>query len=845
MNYKEVDILYYDLGLNVLPVYFKTKHSLISWKEYQNKIIPKEVYEGWKKNEFVNNNCAIITGKIYRGPDEDKYLICIDIDNKLGIDEFLFHFTETKSLEELAKKTIVVQHEDAKDERSHIYFITEKPVSKKAGIKGFNKENNVPAIEVKSDSSTYVVCPPSVHQNGYPYQIIGTKQIQILDETESQNLQHALDKIHQKYCSSNNFNPSTGNFPNLTDELKNITKTLKIDSVSRKISIGNRNNTLLVVADSIISNHYGSKDIEVLEKFFFEVNQKLCEEPLDEKELDSIWIQATSFIEKSIKEKENFSNKNPKSKRTYNQSNSDLNNKKEKDIPDFLIYPFIKDVIKQRNQWIESSLTYQQWQSKVYEKYEKLREVIQKHYPEAWAFMEFCLAVKSILNIQDFTLPFMGVLIAAPSSMKTMIIQLFRKYPHTFYTDSFTPSSLISHISTKTEEQLQKVDMIPKMKDKVVLTPELAPIFTSKEDDLQKVMGITTRLLDGHGLENDSGSHGHRKYGNTMFVWLGATVEIPPRVWKILGSLGHKIYFLRPDIPKKTIGDLIKIAKSNNFTENNKEIEEDLLDYLKTFDACPEIDKKIRLDNQIVKVRWNEDVEDEQALSIEYIAQLANLLAHLRGTVYVSQTKAKNYKNQSENPQHQIEGQDYDTDFPIIEDPSRAVVLLRNLAIGHAMSQGRDYLNLIDIPIVIKVALSTAPVRRVRVLDLLLKSDNGEVTTSQIINRLSVSQPIASRTMRELAALGIAYISTVSTYENSELKIKLKPEFEWFKSQEFLKLKEEFVPSEDDEENTNNSLNELNENIVTDNDQLFDSSEPTNKDILSFIDNTQIQPCDK
>jgi len=234
----------------------------------------------------------------------------------------------------------------------------------------------------------------------------------------------------------------------------------------------------------------------------------------------------------------------------FSISSKDASNNKNK-LDSFT--RFISDGESQRNQWIEACLTYEEWQSKVFGRYESLRQVIQKHYPEAWTFMEFCLSVKSILNVHDFTLPFMGLLIAPPSSMKTMIIQLFRKYPDTFYTDSFTPNSLISHISTKTEEELQKVDMIPKMKDKVVLTPELAPIFTSKEDDLQKVMGITTRLLDGHGLENDSGAHGHRRYGDTMFTWLGAAVEIPPRVWKILGTLGHKIYFLRPNLRKKTI----------------------------------------------------------------------------------------------------------------------------------------------------------------------------------------------------------------------------------------------------------------------------------------------------
>jgi len=69
--------------------------------------------------------------------------------------------------------------------------------------------------------------------------------------------------------------------------------------------------------------------------------------------------------------------------------------------------------------------------------------------------------------------------------------------------------------------------MIPKIKDKLVLAPELAPIFTAKEDELKKTLGMLTRLLDGNGFESDSGAQGHRRYGDTMFVWTGAAVDIP------------------------------------------------------------------------------------------------------------------------------------------------------------------------------------------------------------------------------------------------------------------------------------------------------------------------------
>ena len=172
---------------------------------------------------------------------------------------------------------------------------------------------------------------------------------------------------------------------------------------------------------------------------------------------------------------------------------------------------FKEDITNLRNQFKQSGTTFQEWQSIVAEKYENLHKVTVKYYPEAWPFLEFCLAVKSILNIEDITLPFMGVILSAPASMKTMIIQLFRKYPGSFYSDNFTANSLVSHNSALTEEQLQQIDMLPKMKDKLILTPELAPIFTSKEDDLQKILGIITRILDGHGFESDSGAQGHRR----------------------------------------------------------------------------------------------------------------------------------------------------------------------------------------------------------------------------------------------------------------------------------------------------------------------------------------------
>ena len=196
-------------------------------------------------------------------------------------------------------------------------------------------------------------------------------------------------------------------------------------------------------------------------------------------------------------------------------------------------------------------ILYKEWQNQVNEKYKNLKDTVNRIYPNTWSIIQFIIAVKTIINIEDNKLPFLGIIIALPSSLKTTFMNYFRIYNHTFYSDSFTPNSLISHNSALTEEQLKKVDMIPKMKDKLVLTPELAPLFTAKDEDLKKILGLITRLLDGDGLENDSGAHGHRGYPPTMFSWIGAVVEIPPKVWKILSQLGFKIYFFRPNLSEK------------------------------------------------------------------------------------------------------------------------------------------------------------------------------------------------------------------------------------------------------------------------------------------------------
>jgi hypothetical protein len=132
-----------------------------------------------------------------------------------------------------------------------------------------------------------------------------------------------------------------------------------------------------------------------------------------------------------------------------------------------------------------------------------------------------------------------------------------------------------------------------------------------------------------------------------------------------------------------------------------------------------------------------------------------------------------------------------------IEEPSRAIAHLCNLAGGHALSQGRTFITKEDIPIVVKVVLSTASIERVTVFDLLL-AHGSKLQTPIIAESLNISPPTALRTMTKFKAIGLVDMDKVE--ESSHVtEIRLKSDFKWFLTTEFQKLREGYRPHEDAE----------------------------------------------
>ena len=206
-------------------------------------------------------------------------------------------------------------------------------------------------------------------------------------------------------------------------------------------------------------------------------------------------------------------------------------------------------------------------------KIQLLYKTVKENLPSIWLPLEFTLSIKCILNVVKITLPFAGIVLGAPSTLKTASLNMLNKWPQTFYTDHFTSKSLVSHSTAIRKEELTEIDMLPRWRNKLILLPELAPIFTAKDEDLTHLLGILTRVLDGQGYQSDSGAHGHRGYDERiMFVLAGASVEIPHKVYKALGYLGPKLYFLRIPSHDKTQEERLANL-SENFGDKEERIQ--------------------------------------------------------------------------------------------------------------------------------------------------------------------------------------------------------------------------------------------------------------------------------
>jgi P4 family phage/plasmid primase-like protien len=290
------DFWFNDTGVNPIPSDTQNKKPLILWKNHEDFPLSKETFEQLKRDGKFEQGIAIIPGKIWRGKYKGKYLIAIDIDNGKGLNTFLNRNGKETTIKEFASKTLVEQRRDDTN-RAHIYFISPIPFPSKG-------TDTKIGIEVKGEGSHGLIfVSPSIHKNGHPYEIIGTKNIANLNSKQTIELIRRVDDICIKYDSKYLQKEENSR---LTPQIRKMINTLKIDTTI-VIPEGERHMTLLSLADSLLISHH-NKPVDELKKFFDNINYNLCKpRPLPQNEIDDIWESSIVFVENN---REHYINNN-------------------------------------------------------------------------------------------------------------------------------------------------------------------------------------------------------------------------------------------------------------------------------------------------------------------------------------------------------------------------------------------------------------------------------------------------------------------------------------------------------------------------------------------------------
>ena len=348
----------------------------------------------------------------------------------------------------------------------------------------------------------------------------------------------------------------------------------------------------------------------------------------------------------------------------------------------------------------------------------KVQATLGEHFPDLWRAVEAGLAACATLCLEDNVNPTALIYVGAASAGKTTAAYMFEGHPMTYRTDDVTGASLVSHASQRSKEQLKKIDLLPTITDKVMLTPEMASFFRGKQEELEGKYRKWQVALDGQGIQTNSGTHGSRGYkGLHLFVWLGCTTPLSPYVWRVMSTLGSRLFFF--DLSKgrsRTENDVIQSRKDSAYSQKRDMCRVVVHEYLTEI-----------FQNGVRSVPWDPSADDD--LTMRGIYRLAQLLSIGRANA---------------------------DDPSSIEEPERAFTVLTNLARGRAIIYGRRAITQEDLPFVAEVVLSSMQARRGRLIRALARA-GGEMTAPEVQAKLGVgSRHTALEDMQDLGKIGLA-----------------------------------------------------------------------------------------
>jgi hypothetical protein len=388
---------------------------------------------------------------------------------------------------------------------------------------------------------------------------------------------------------------------------------------------------------------------------------------------------------------------------------------------------------------------------------------INKYYSGLLNPLHAALSVFATLSLKNRTKPLSVIFEASSGLGKTAVLQMTfpvkesptkisKSADYVYRSDKFTPRSFVSHAANVKKAELKDIDLLPRLKNKVLVTKELAPIFRGRENELQENFSILISVLDGKGYTSDSGTMGQRGYQESIiFNWLGATTPLPITTHRIMSQLGTRLLFYEVLSAEPTLEDLYAYAEMDN-------------------SGKAEVECNVVVNNFLIEFFKRNPVGSIDSNSIIISSDLSQQIVKWAKFLVKGRAEVK-----------------YDKDYaewePIAalpsEGPYKVIDYFKELARGHTLIHDRKEVNSSDIEFVSHIAISSIPIQLRPIIRELRISEY--VDSGRCEKICLVSRPTARKYLKELNVLGIVNLTEGSKETNEGVKVTLADEFLWLR----------------------------------------------------------------
>jgi energy-coupling factor transporter ATP-binding protein EcfA2 len=352
---------------------------------------------------------------------------------------------------------------------------------------------------------------------------------------------------------------------------------------------------------------------------------------------------------------------------------------------------------------------------------QKVKAVINEHFPEYWEPAEACLVAAGTLSLKNILNP-TGVVLTGPSSSgKSTVLRLLNKVDESmvYFSDHFTPAAFVSNHSQKSESELQSIDLLRRIENKCFIVSDLGCITKGRSEEVLQRLTRFTRVLDGEGLRTDTGVYGRRECsGERLFVFLAGMIPPTSTTFDSIRQAGSRLFFFQMPNSTQNIRQLLERQLGGLSYEEKLIICQDTVrDFFNEMRSGGI--KTVNFDLSLTSL----DIKDA-------LKDLACLVSDLRGTV-------------SE------DGEIYK------EHPSRAMTFLSNMVSSRAYLYGRDRVTEEDLPMLFDLAVGSCSRNEALLLKKLVSFDTEVITRKDIGELLRLDPKQVGRIVDKMKVLGL------------------------------------------------------------------------------------------